>query len=291
MLIVVVPFFNEERHLPSLLDSIAGQSRRPDRLLLVDDGSTDGSPGIAAAFARDHDYAELLRRPVRPAEKDPLSAAHELRAFQWALGRLDAPWETVAKLDADLRLVPCHLAEVERRLREDPRLGITGAYLSTLAPDGRPVRHRGGREHVDGAGKFYRRACYEQIAPLPAFLGWDTIDEVRARMRGWRTASFELPGGDSLHLRRMGSRQGILRGFRRAGVAAHAYGAHPLHVALSTAVRVRERPFVLCGASYALGWVLAAARRAPRAEREARAFVRREQTIRLRRMLEGSRGG
>jgi poly-beta-1,6-N-acetyl-D-glucosamine synthase len=289
MLIVVVPFFNEERYLPTLLESIARQSRPPDRLLLVDDGSTDGSSEIAAAFAGDHDYADLLRRPVRPAEKDPLSAAHELRAFQWAVGGLDAPWQTVAKLDADLRLVSCHLAEVERRLQEDPGLGIAGGYLSTPAVDGTPVRHRGGSAHVDGAGKFYRRACYEQIAPLPAFLGWDTIDEVRARMRGWRTSSFELPGGDSIHLRRMGSREGVLRGFRRAGAAAYAYGAHPLHFALATAVRLGDRPLGLCGLSYALGWILAAVRGAPRAEAEARAFLRREQLTRLRRMLEGRR--
>jgi len=271
VLIVVVPFFNEERFLPSLLASIAGQTRPPDRLLLVDDGSTDDSPRIASAFADEHAYAALLRRPIRPPERDPLSAAHELRAFQWAVAQVDLPWALVAKIDADLSLRPEVLGEIERRFELDPALGIAGSYLSTLAPDGTPVRHRGGPEHVDGANKFYRRPCYEQISPLPAILGWDTIDEVRARMRGWSTSSFALPGGDSIHLRRMGSRDGVLRGFRRAGLAAYAYGAHPLHVALSAAVRAGQRPVMLGGVHYALGYALAAARRAPRAEPAARA--------------------
>jgi glycosyltransferase involved in cell wall biosynthesis len=37
-LAVVVPFLDEERHLGVLLSSLEGQRRRPDRLLLVDDG-------------------------------------------------------------------------------------------------------------------------------------------------------------------------------------------------------------------------------------------------------------
>ncbi|MDQ3729925.1 MAG: glycosyltransferase family 2 protein [Actinomycetota bacterium] len=286
MLIVVVPFLNEKHYLPTLLGSIENQTRLPECLLLVDDGSTDDSPRIASAFATKHPYAVVVQRPVRLPERDPLSAAHELRAFQWAVDQVDEPWEVVAKLDADLQLQPELFAEVERQFALDPALGIAGGYLSTLAPDERPVRHRGGPEHVDGASKFYRRRCFEEISPLPAILGWDTIDEVRARLRGWRTSSFELhSGGDSIHLRRMGSRDGVLRGFRRAGLAAYAYGAHPLYVLLSAAVRLRQRPLLLCGINYLLGWILAVARRAPRSEPDARAFLRDEQLTRMRRIL------
>src|SRR5262245_12399794 len=53
-LVVLIPFLNEELHLGTLLDSIDAQARPPDRLLLVDDGSTDRSGEIALAFARTH---------------------------------------------------------------------------------------------------------------------------------------------------------------------------------------------------------------------------------------------
>ena len=43
VLAVVVSFLNESKYLPTLLDSIQAQSRPPDELVLVDDGSTDGS--------------------------------------------------------------------------------------------------------------------------------------------------------------------------------------------------------------------------------------------------------
>jgi glycosyltransferase involved in cell wall biosynthesis len=51
-LAVIVPFLDEARFLPSLLDSLAGQTRDPESLLLVDDGSGDGSHALASAYAR-----------------------------------------------------------------------------------------------------------------------------------------------------------------------------------------------------------------------------------------------
>ena len=284
-LALVVPFLDEERLLPEMLESVAAQTRAPDALVLVDDGSTDRSFEIASAFAARHRYARVLRRPPRPAERDRMVGAHELKAFEWALGQLEADWEVAGKLDADVRLTPECLAEIERRMLADPKLGMAGAFLDQLDEQGRATRHPCPEGHVEGGASFYRRACWDAIAPLPAILGWDTIDEVRARMRGWRTQSFPIPSGNPLHLRRMGSHDGVLRGFRRAGLAAYAYGAHPAHVLAAAAARLRERPRVLCSLHYLAGWTIAAVRRLPRAEPEARAFVRNENVRRLRAAL------
>jgi poly-beta-1,6-N-acetyl-D-glucosamine synthase len=281
-LAVIVPFLNEEEHLGELLDSMASQLRAPDRLLLVDDGSGDGGPRIAAAFAERHPYATLARRPARPPERDRMVRAHEWRAFEWGLARLGEDYDVVGKLDADLLLSPGFLAEIERQFDRDPKLGMAGAFLSSAMGDGVFVRHRCPPEHVEGATAFYRRRCLQEISPIPAILGWDTIDEARARMLGWRTTSFPIPSGDPVHLRRTGSHDGLLRGYRRAGLAAFVYGAHPLHVLLAGVQRMRDPPLLLCGLNYLAGWVLAALRRSPRAESELRRFVRREHRRRIR---------
>jgi glycosyltransferase involved in cell wall biosynthesis len=280
-----VSFLDEERVLPAFLRSIAVQTRPPDRLLLVDDGSRDGSAALAAEFARRHGFASLVRRPLRPAERDRLATAAELRAFDWACKTLDEPWDVVAKLDADLSLPPTTLASVEARFRHDPRLGIAGPRLRSLDEAGRDVSHRTRPEHVEGAVKFYRRDCLAQITPIPPILGWDTIDEVRARMRGWRTAGGSPSEEPVVHLRPMGDRDGALRAHRRWGACAYAYGEHPLF-ALAIGVRqVPEHPPVVGGLSYVAGWMLAALRRAPRAEPELRSYVRRTQLRRLRQRL------
>ena len=126
------------------------------------------------------------------------------------------------------------LGELER----DERLGLAGSYLQESG-----ARIRIGEGHVHGATKFFRRDCWEEISPVPPILGWDTIDEFTARMRGWRTQSFAMPDGDPEHLRPRGTHDGLLRGYRRWGECSYALGESPLHVALYTLRQMAtERP-------------------------------------------------
>ena len=277
ILAVCVPFLNERAHLPQFLRSLAMQTRLPDRLLLVDDGSTDGSDEAAAEFAYAHDWARLLRRPPHEAERDRLATAKELEAFQWAVGQLDADWDVLGKLDADLRLTPRTLETLLGELENDERLGLAGSYLQENGS-----RIHIGEGHVHGATKFFRRRCWDEIAPVPAILGWDTIDEFTARMHGWRTQSFAMPDGDPEHLRPRGTHDGLLRGYRRWGECSYALGESPLHVALYALRQMgTERPRVAGGASYAAGYVGAALRRLPRADSDVRAALRQEQKQRI----------
>src|SRR5690242_19983601 len=103
-ILCIVPFQNEELHLDSFLASLAAQQRAPDQTLLVDDGSSDRSPRIAAGFAGRRRGVGLLRRPWRAGTRDRLVGAPELAEFQWAIEQAADDWELVVKLDADLVL-------------------------------------------------------------------------------------------------------------------------------------------------------------------------------------------
>jgi poly-beta-1,6-N-acetyl-D-glucosamine synthase len=282
---VIACFLDEEAHLPRFLRSMAAQTRPPDALLLVDDGSRDASPQVASAFAAATGYATALCRPRRATATDRLADAPELRAFQWAVEQLDGDYDVIAKLDADLDLAPGLIAVLEEAFAADPGLGLAGAVLHSAGPDGVLRRERVPRYHVRGATKFYRRECLEQIAPIPPILGWDTIDEVHARRLGWTTRSVEPAGPPTIHLRPPGVHDGIARGYRRWGECAWAYGAHPLNVLAGGVRRMRRRPYVLGGLHYLAGWGLAAARGLPRADPDVRAHCRAEQRERARRAI------
>lgn len=279
---VIVCFLNEQAHLPTLLDSLAHQQRPPDWLALVDDGSSDGSAELASQFVSEHPYARLLTRPRRPPQRDRLRSAPELEAFCWAVEQLEEPWDVVAKLDADLQLAPRMIAELTAALEADPRLGIVGTQLSFPGPDGRLLSERCPARHVHGATKFYRRECHRDVFPLSLRLGWDTADEVAARMHGWRTESISVAGEETIHLRPIASHDGMMRGFRRSGGAAWAYGARAWWVLIAAAARLGERPRVMGGLSYLAGWAGAALRGDPRVDAPQRDFLAREHRARLR---------
>ncbi|WP_376791634.1 glycosyltransferase [Thermoflexus sp.] len=50
MISVIIPTLNEAAYLPRLLEALAGQTRRPDEVIVADAGSTDGTPEIARAW-------------------------------------------------------------------------------------------------------------------------------------------------------------------------------------------------------------------------------------------------
>jgi glycosyltransferase involved in cell wall biosynthesis len=280
-LVVCVGFLNEANYLPAFLETLAAQTRPPDSALLVDDGSTDRSPQIVDEFAAQHDWARVLRRPPRPVGRDRLAQAHEYKAFLWARDQIDEQYDVIAKMDADLRLTPRLIETVLAAFEADPRLGIAGGALSVEGPDG-ARRERTQPDHVRGPNKFYRRACLDEIMPVPAIAGWEAIDETKAHMAGWRTRTVEIPGGDTIHLRPTGSHDGRVRGFRRMGSNAWSYGAHPLAVLLGGVSRLTERPPIVSGVAFVAGWAYAALKRYPRAEPAVRAALRREQLNRIR---------
>ncbi|MDT5033183.1 MAG: CDP-glycerol glycerophosphotransferase [Actinoplanes sp.] len=59
---VVVPIYNVEAYLRDCLDSIRSQTYRELQVILVDDGSTDGSVAIAAEFVAADDRFQLVRQ-------------------------------------------------------------------------------------------------------------------------------------------------------------------------------------------------------------------------------------
>jgi glycosyltransferase involved in cell wall biosynthesis len=266
---VVVPFCDEEQYLPTFLSSLDAQTRRPDRVFLVDDGSADRSHEIAAEFAAQRQWASVLRRPRRDHGNDRLQ--HD-----------EGTSDVLVKMDADLLLAPEHFEAVLSAFEEDEQLGMAGTYLWSVGNNGVPRPERHPERHVRGPTRFYRRQCFDAIAPLFVGLGWDGADEVRARARGWRTRSVRLPGQQTLHLRATGAHNGRLRAHARWGRCAYAVGAHPLAAIGGALFRIWSAPPGAGGVAYLWGYLSSCVRDVPRAPEDIRRATRREHVERIR---------
>ncbi len=110
---VVIPCRDDAAFLDACLAALSVQTRRADRVIVVDNGSTDAS----AHVARSHG-AEVFDEPLVGIW--PAAA----RGYDEAAATTDI----IARLDADSRPHPDWIARLVRAFVADPRLGVlTGA--------------------------------------------------------------------------------------------------------------------------------------------------------------------
>lgn len=62
MISIIVPVYNGERYLAECIDSVLGQTFADWELIIVDDGSTDGSGAIADRYCRHDDRIRVIHR-------------------------------------------------------------------------------------------------------------------------------------------------------------------------------------------------------------------------------------
>src|SRR5438874_13256644 len=63
--VVVTAAKNEQAFIGNTLESVIRQTILPERWIIVDDGSTDGTAAIVASYAARHSWIELVQRPPR----------------------------------------------------------------------------------------------------------------------------------------------------------------------------------------------------------------------------------
>ncbi len=280
-LLLISPVRNEEAYIELIADAVAQQTRPPDLWLIVDDGSTDRTPEILARLRQRIGFVQVLNTadlpPVGPVN-DRLATAAEARAFN--LGLNTVAWEGfthIAKLDGDTELPPDYFARLLGEFERDPALGLAGGLYADPARRGEGWEVVGipSEYHVPGTLKCYSRDCFRAIGGIEERLGWDTIDETYARMRGYRTHAF--PDLVALHHRPRASADGTLRGRARHGECAYIAHFTPTWIVLRTFKMGLAPPRGLSGVAFLYGYVRSAARRTPRVDDPAfRRFVRRE---------------
>jgi poly-beta-1,6-N-acetyl-D-glucosamine synthase len=280
--LLISPVRDEAGHLERVAGALAAQTRPPDRWIVADDGSRDGTPALLRGLAGEIPFLRVLDVPpgLRTPARDGLAVASEARAFNWALAHADdGRFTHIGKLDGDIELAPGYLARLLAKFAADPRLGIGGGVL--LERHGgawRPARVP--LDHVRGAVKLYTRECLAAIGGVEERLGWDTIDETYARMCGFSTRSFE--DLEARHHRPVGTAAGAVRGRARHGRCA--YVAHqPLPWVVLRAAKVgASKPVGISGAAFLAGYLRAWASSERRVQDEAfRRFVRGELRDRL----------
>ena len=114
---VIIPAYNAERYLPRALESVYGQSYRPIEVIIVDDGSTDGTGSMVEACRAGRPNEDELRLVyIRQQNAGPSRARN--------IGIKSANGEYVAFLDSDDLWTEDKLEKMMRLLERDHTVDI-----------------------------------------------------------------------------------------------------------------------------------------------------------------------
>ena len=163
---VVVPLFNEEESLGELaawIDRVAGENSLSYEIIMIDDGSSDGS------------WAEVERlKAIYPAIKGIRFGRNYGKSAALYCGFAEADGEVVFTMDADLQDSPDEIPEMRRMILEDGYDLVSGWKKKRYDPAGKRLPSKffnltarivsGIRLHDFNCGlKAYRRKVIKSI--------------------------------------------------------------------------------------------------------------------------------
>jgi len=154
--LIVVPTYNEIENLGSLLEAILSVTPQNVEVLVVDDGSPDGTGELADSWSQKNKRVHVLHRP----KKMGLGTAY-LNGFKWGLERT---FEAFIEMDADFSHDPKYLGKMLELLgQNDVVIG------SRYVPGGGTVNWGLGRKLLSRGGSLYSRIILG--APIRDFTG------------------------------------------------------------------------------------------------------------------------
>ena len=158
------------------------QTLLPKSLVVVNDNSTDSTKDIVANFVSKYDWISLVNSE---SKDEHLPGSKIVNAFNKGLERLDYNYDVICKFDADLIFPKNYLETLATHFNNNPKVGIASGFCYIKKNGKWTLEDLTNKDHIRGALKAYRKACFEAIGQLKPSMGWDTVDELLAKYHNW----------------------------------------------------------------------------------------------------------
>lgn len=275
--------YNEAANIEKTIQSVLAQTVRPQRWVVVSDGSTDQTDEIVRGYAEKHDFMRFLRMS-RPPGHSFRTKVVALQAGQKLFAGVSFAF--IGNLDADITIAPTYFEDLIERFGQNPKLGLAGGFVCEELHGEFKGRTSNRTHSVAHAAQLVRRECYEAIGGYQVleYGGEDWHAQVSANMRGWQTEAF--PELSVYHHRQTGTGTNLLRSSFRLGKLDYSFGSDPLFETIKCALRWRSKPFVVGGLLRFLGFAWSSMCRETRpVSQEFISFLRSEQKARVASMV------
>jgi len=260
--ILITSARNEEAFVTQTLDSVTQQTRLPERWVITDDGSSDRTAEIVAAYAQKFPWIMLIRNPKREGR----NFAAKANAVNGALARMEGvEFEVLGNLDADTSFAPDYMEFLMGKFSADPRLGVAGTPFTQEGGYDSTKDSFEGEQFVAGPIQMFRRECFREIGGYTASPagGVDWIAVMTARLKGWTTRSFSDKRYH--HHRLMGTAEkSVVSALFSYGQKDYYLGGSPLWQCFRVTYRLAKKPFLIGGLALLAGYIWAAVKRVKR---------------------------
>lgn len=192
---IIIPAHNEESSIGLTLDSLINQSLQPKRVVVVNDNSTDTTQDIVESYTAKYTWIQLVNSK---SSNEHLPGSKIINAFYKGYITLDENYDVMCKFDADLIFPNNYLEQLAIHFKKNKKLGMASGFCYIEKKGDWVLENLTRKDHIRGALKAYRKACFLQIGKLKASMGWDTVDELLAKYYGW-----EILTDESLHVKHL----------------------------------------------------------------------------------------
>lgn len=180
---IISPVKNEVHVIQKTIDSVLNQSVKPVEWIIVDDSSTDGTERILKELSGKFTWIKVVKCDENKI-KDYSSRVVFL--FEYGFRYLSKQVNFISKLDGDVSFGPDFFNNILEAFNKNSKLGIASGHLTINKIPEQIIKTP--FVCTRGATKVYRIKCLSDIGGIIPFQGWDTLDNVAARSKGWEVA-------------------------------------------------------------------------------------------------------
>ncbi len=192
---IIIPAHNEEHFISKTIESLVAQTVLPKKIMVVNDNSTDTTKDIVTKYTTTHEFISLIDTN---SSMDHMPGSKVINAFVRGYQALDDNFDIICKFDADLIFPPNYLEKICDHFYQNNKIGMVGGFCYIEKNDEWILENLTNKDHIRGALKAYRKACFNDINGLKPAMGWDTIDELLAQYHQW-----EIKTDTSLHVKHL----------------------------------------------------------------------------------------
>lgn len=170
---VLIPTYNVELYVEEAIRSVMGQTYRNIEIIIVDDGSTDGTISILNKLAKEDDRILIFKNTHNQKIVNTLNTA-----FEQARG------EFIARMDGDDISLPQRLDMQLAYLEKKPSIALVGLNVIMIDEVGKEIQKE---NYITGFDRILKAIPY--ASPIPHF--WLARREIYEKVGKYRIPTAE----------------------------------------------------------------------------------------------------